>query len=95
MVIRENEDEDLGGRGTSSYLEDLACKQASNNCEQLGDTDDEAGEVGTSVELSLNLVVGLTATETMKLKGMIKTNEVIVLIDCRASHNFISDEVVW
>ena len=39
-------------------------------------------QVAEKIELSLNSVVGLTTSETMKLKGVIKGKEVSVLIDC-------------
>lgn len=40
---------------------------------------------GEMVELSLNSVVGLTPPQTMKIKGTIEGQEVIVLIDSGAS----------
>lgn len=49
---------------------------------------------GELVELSMNSVVGLTSPHTMKIKGNILKEEVVVLIDCRASHNFISTNLV-
>lgn len=39
-------------------------------------------------------VVGLLGNDTMKVTGKIDGEEVIILIDSRASHNFISFEVV-
>ena len=47
-----------------------------------------------AVELSLNSVVGLSEQCTMKLKGEIHGKEVVVLIDCGATRNFISKLVV-
>ncbi|KAL2469553.1 Ty3-gypsy retrotransposon protein [Abeliophyllum distichum] len=55
---------------------------------------EEGNEVGEVVELSLNSVVGLTPPRTMKVKGKIAAQEVVILIDCGASHNFISTELV-
>ena len=44
-------------------------------------------------ELSLNYVVGISTPRTMKLRGTIANQEVVVLNDCGASHNFISAEL--
>ena len=41
------------------------------------------------VELSMNFVIGLTSSKTMKLQGEIKGKGVIVMIDPGATHNFI------
>ena len=51
-------------------------------------------KMGEVVELSLNSVVGLTPPLTMKIKGEIDGQEVVVLIDSGASHNFIAAELV-
>ncbi|KAL4010180.1 hypothetical protein IC575_030485 [Cucumis melo] len=48
----------------------------------------------TFAELSLNSVVGLNDPGTMKVKGKIQEREVIILIDCGATHNFISEKLV-
>ena len=37
---------------------------------------------------------GLTSKKSIRLWGKIDENRVIVLVDCRASHNFISVEVL-
>ncbi|GKC40958.1 ankyrin repeat-containing protein [Tanacetum coccineum] len=46
------------------------------------------------VEVSLNSVMGFTPNRTMKLRGEIGDREVAVLIDCGATHNFISSKIV-
>ena len=46
------------------------------------------------VELSINSVVGLSNPGTMKVKGKLLGREIIVLIDCGATHNFISESLV-
>ena len=52
--------------------------------------DQERAELTHMVEVSLNSVVGVTTPKTMKLKLMIGEQEVVVLIDPGATHNFIS-----
>ena len=47
-----------------------------------------------AIELSLNSVVGLSEPRTIKLKGEIHGKDVVVLIDCGATHNFIYKLVV-
>ena len=46
------------------------------------------------VHVTLNSVVGLPHTGTMKLKGVVNTQEVNILVDCGATHNFICTNVV-
>lgn len=45
-------------------------------------------------EVSLNSVIGLSSSKTMKLKGNILGSKVIVMIDPGATHNFISIALV-
>ncbi|KAL0542645.1 hypothetical protein IC582_008834 [Cucumis melo] len=52
------------------------------------------GELTTVVELSINSVVGLNDPGTMKVRGKLLGEEVIVLIDCGATHNFVSEKLV-
>ena len=53
----------------------------------------ESTELCPVVEVSLNSVAGLTSPQTMKLKGCIGQQEVVILIDPGATHNFISTEL--
>lgn len=46
-------------------------------------------EVSNNVEVVLRSVLGFSAKWTMKLKGMIVGKEVLVMVDCGATHNFI------
>ena len=62
--------------------------------EEIFEEEEETAKVAETIELSLNSVVGLTTPGTMKLKGVIKETEVTVLIDCRATHNFVGSSLV-
>lgn len=50
--------------------------------------------VAELAELSLNTVVGFSDPGTMKVRGRVEQDEVIIFIDCGATHNFISHRVV-
>ena len=47
------------------------------------------------VELSLSSMVGLIVPYSMKIRGHVNNKAVIVLIDCRASHNFVSFSLIF
>lgn len=56
--------------------------------------EDELEEPEEKVELALRSVLGFSTPGTMKLKGRIGEREVVVLIDCGATHNFIHRQLV-
>lgn len=47
-----------------------------------------------TLEISLNSVVGLSGPKTMKMLGTLGGNEVVVMVDSGATHNFISLKTV-
>ncbi|KAL4010620.1 hypothetical protein IC575_030122 [Cucumis melo] len=52
------------------------------------------GDTTTFVELSINSVVGLNDPGTMKVRGKLQNEDVAILIDCSATHNFVSEKLV-
>lgn len=46
------------------------------------------------MELLINSIVGLSNLGMMKVKGRVQDREVILLIDCGATHNFIFEKLV-
>lgn len=78
---------------------DETIDKASNNGEEetkeckVEEVEDSSAEVDMA-ELSLNMVVGFSSPGTLKVKGKIEDREVVVLIDCGATHNFISQKLV-
>ena len=51
-------------------------------------------ELKDAVELSLNSMVGLTTSRTMKIKGTIGSNEAIILVDYGVTHDFLFLDLV-
>ncbi|KAE8650876.1 hypothetical protein Csa_002497, partial [Cucumis sativus] len=69
----------------------------SEETDQVGEEIETNGndEINTEIaNLSLNSLVGLNSSKTIKIKGEIRGREVVVLIDGGATHNFIAEEVV-
>ncbi|KAA0034862.1 Transposon Tf2-9 polyprotein [Cucumis melo var. makuwa] len=52
------------------------------------------GDTTTFVELLINSVVGLNDLGTMKVRGKLRDENVIILINCGATHNFVSEKLV-
>lgn len=46
------------------------------------------------MDLSLNLMVGLTKLRTIKLRGMVRNYGVVVVVDCETMRNFIMQKLV-
>ena len=46
------------------------------------------------VELSINSMVRMLTPKTVKMKGKNAQQEVVTLIDCRATHNFIPTKLI-
>lgn len=86
LVVRKNGEElEIIEEG----LDEVEC------AEQIIEVGAEVGAVeNLNIELSINSVVGLTNPRTMKGKGRMKEEEVMVLVDCGATHNFISEKLV-
>lgn len=47
-----------------------------------------------SPEVSLNSVMGITSPKTLKMLGVIQGQEVVIMVDPWATHNFISTDLV-
>ena len=56
--------------------------------------EEELGCGGEVIKLSMNSIVGLTTPQTMKLRGHIEGQPVVVLVDGGTTHNFITLELV-
>ncbi|KAL5576062.1 hypothetical protein UlMin_017761 [Ulmus minor] len=58
----------------------------------LGTTD--LSPSATSLDLSINSLMGFTSSHTMKVKGLLGAHEVVILIDSGESHSFIATKLV-
>ena len=62
---------------------------------RIPDTGEMAkADVDEIADLSVNSMVGLSALKTMKLKEKIAHQELVTMIDCGATHNFISTKLI-
>lgn len=87
----------MGHRCKNQELRVLMAHDDEINRSEGGDVEggtEPTEEVGEIVELSLNTVVGFSMLGTMKLKGEINQTEVVLLMDCGATHNLIAQKLV-
>ncbi|KZV14241.1 hypothetical protein F511_44096 [Dorcoceras hygrometricum] len=64
-----------------------------DQCEHINDGDRGNNEDGT-LDLPLFSISGVTQPQTLKLRGRIQNEEVVVMIDSGASHNFVSRQLL-
>lgn len=74
-------------------------EEVESGSEEGGETEEDwprsvEGCIGDKPEICLNSVVGISSPKTLKLKGEIQGQEVVVMVDPGATHNFISMEAV-
>ncbi|XP_024022722.1 uncharacterized protein LOC112091991 [Morus notabilis] len=62
--------------------------------ELVVDEEPTTEEIEGVAGLSLNSLMGITSSNTMKLMGTLGDREVVVLVDSGASHNFLSQKVM-
>lgn len=85
-VVILGEDEQIEYIGLIEKIEQVEAVEEEGNEEQ---------EVGCQwMDLSLCSAEGLTQPQTMKLRGIVQGQKVLILIDSGASHNFISGKLV-
>lgn len=81
-------------RCTNKELTLLVVHEDGSECEWDEDSEEVVEEyvqeVSEMAELSLNLLVGISSPRTMKLMGIIRAEQLVVMIDSGVTHNFIS-----
>ncbi|KAL5575703.1 hypothetical protein UlMin_017402 [Ulmus minor] len=75
--------------GTTIQFDDLESEEAHNTNKQLS-----SSSSSSSPKISLNSLMGFTSAKTLKLQGWLGNRSFVVLIDCEASHSFISSHLV-
>ncbi|KAF1882979.1 hypothetical protein Lal_00003161 [Lupinus albus] len=100
--LREKRDKGLCFRCDEPYSKEHRCKNRQFKMIVMEEEDEDI-EMGTeetmltqmhSLQLSLWAMAGLTSTNSWKMAGLLEGEKVMTLIDCGASHNFISAELV-
>ena len=82
QVLRVLDEEELAGDEEITIFAEVEQKP------RYESTTDPIEEL-SSPSLSLSSMVGLSAPHSLKIRGQIREQDVVVLIDSRASHNFI------
>lgn len=103
--LQEKRSKELCFRCDNKWSMGHRCKKRELSVLLMDDEEDGESDGGSTeppsspmveivTEVSLNSVIGLSNPKTMKLRGLIREKDVVVLIDPGATHNFISLAVV-
>nr|KYP31955.1 hypothetical protein KK1_047478 [Cajanus cajan] len=100
--MREKHEKGLCFRCDEPYHREHRCKNKQFRmivmCEDEENEEEEEDltmpESFKSLQLSLFSMTGFTTAKSWKVGGDLQTQSIIILIDCGASHNFISTELV-
>ncbi|XP_057458944.1 uncharacterized protein LOC130749580 [Lotus japonicus] len=100
--MKEKREKNLCFRCDETFTRDHKCKNRQLRMLLLEEEEDlEGGEFEdalsgefNSLQLSLCSMSGFTSHKSWKMQGTIKDQAVVVLIDCGASHSFISKKLV-
>lgn len=80
----------VGHRCAQTELSVMLIEEEDGEAENEGIDSPQSSQEELLTEVSLNSVIGLSNPKTMKLKGLLGDQEVVVMIDPGATHNFIS-----
>lgn len=94
LCFRCDERYGLNHRCKSKQLQVLIIGEEEELEELLLESQEELKESEPKVELSRHSAAGLNSPKTMKVWGHIKSKEVVILLDCGATHNFIARQLV-
>ena len=68
--------------------------EESRGVNEVEQENEEKVDDGQLMTLSLNAISGYTGGKTIKLMGVLQGRTVLILIDCGATHSFISENLV-